>query len=242
MSIVMQGALAADYSADYDPDADFDRWLTLLTARRIAPQLGPAARVLELGSATGLLTAQLAGQQRRFLCLERSERYAARARARRLPGVTVLETLVEDYSGSAEFDHLLAINLLHEIPQAEAVLDRLLRHLAPGGLLHITLPNPHSLHRLVALHAGMIEDLCQISARGARFHTLRVLPIGEVTAMLVRLGLSEIRSSAVLIKPLPNSEMEKLPDAVIEGFDAIAALLPDHGAMTYFTARKPGHG
>jgi SAM-dependent methyltransferase len=235
----MPARLAADYSNRYDPELDFDHWLTRLTARRIAPFLAADARVLELGSATGLLTASLVGQQRRFLCIERSTAYAARARARDLPGVAVLEIHAEDFAGTEPVDHVLAINLLHEIPDAEAVLARMLRVLVPGGLLHITLPNPRSLHRIVALHAGIIDDLCQISARGERFHTLRLLYAEEVVAMAARLGLAEVSRQAVLIKPLPNAGMEQLPDAVIEGFDSLCDLLPGHGAMTYFVFRKP---
>ncbi|MFC7611521.1 class I SAM-dependent methyltransferase [Teichococcus aestuarii] len=124
---------AADYSDRYDPEQDFDHWYTRLTARRVLRHLRPDDHVLEAGSATGLLTAELCGEGRRFLCLERSVSYAARARARGLPGVTVIEGMIEDFTGEEPFDHVLALNVLHELPNASAALARLLRGLRPAA-------------------------------------------------------------------------------------------------------------
>ena len=42
-------------------------------------------------------------------------------------------------------------------------------HLAPGGLLHLTLQNPHSIHRLCALELGLIVLSCGIYGNVIRF-------------------------------------------------------------------------
>jgi SAM-dependent methyltransferase len=237
---MMPAVFTKDYSDTYDPELDFDHCYTLLAARRIAPRLGTGCRVLEAGSATGLLTAELCGQGRRFTCIERSPAYAARARARQLPGVEVVESLLEEIEPGTGFDHVLATNLLHEFPDPGAMLARLASWLVPGGLLHITLPNPRSLHRLVALHAGLLDDLCEIRLPPPNRHPVRIPYAEEVEAMASRCGLSTEAREGILIKPLPNAEMARLSWPLLEGFDALAATLPDHGAVNYFAFRWHG--
>jgi SAM-dependent methyltransferase len=234
----MKQAIAAEYADIYDPDRDFDSWYTKLTARRIERHLAPDSRILELGSATGLMTSLLARDDRRFVCVERSAPYVARACARGLRNVEIVHGLIEDYPGDAGFDHVLAINLLHEIPDLDPVMHRVVALMKPKALLHVSLPNPASLHRLVALEAGLIESLYEISERGQKFSTLRLVPAAALITRASAWGLACVERSSVMVKPLPNAEMAKLPDAIIEAFDAVTATLPDLGAMNYFVFRK----
>lgn len=226
---------SADYAQEYDPEEDFDRWYTILAARRIAPMLAPGTSILELGSATGAMTSRLAGQGRQITCIERSAVYVARARTRGLPGVAVHHATVGDpLPASGPFDDILAINLLHELPDAGATLRPLLPALAPGGRLHVTLPNPHSLHRLAAVATGLLAEPCELSDRGRRLHTLRLQRAEDFVRDMADLGLREIHREGLLVKPLPNAAMAALSDLMIEAWDALARDLPDHGAMTWF--------
>jgi 2-polyprenyl-3-methyl-5-hydroxy-6-metoxy-1,4-benzoquinol methylase len=228
------------YAAAYDPEADFDRWYTVFAARRIAPRLGHGTRILEAGSATGLLTAAIAGHGRRIICVERSAFYAAQARARRLPGVEVVEALLQELTPGEPFDHVLATNLLHEFDDPAGMIALLAGLLRPGGLLHVTLPNPRSLHRLVAHHAGLLDDLCDMRLSPAHTHRFRLHHADAVEAMARAAGLHPVLREGILLKPLPNAEMAKLPPAVLEGFDALARELPEHGGVTGFTFRRHG--
>jgi SAM-dependent methyltransferase len=229
---------AAEYADIYDPEADFDSWYTRLTARRIERRLGPKSRILELGSATGLMTSLLAGDEREFVCVERSTPYVARARSRGLPRVEIVHGRIEDYAAGTPFDHVLAINLLHEIPDLDPLMERIAQLMTPSGLLHVALPNPASLHRLVALEAGLIDSLCEISERGQKFSTLRLFPAAEFVERGAGWGFACVEQSSVLVKPLPNAEMARLPDAIVEAFDAVTATLPQLGSMNYFVFRK----
>ena len=234
----MMTAKTMDYSKEYDPDLDFDRWYTTLSARRIAKVLRPADQVLELGSATGLLTQALAGSNRRFVCVERSDSYIARARARCLPGVHFEHCTIEEFQSRETFDQILAINVLHEVEDQRAVVEQLIRLMSPDGRLHVTLPNPQSLHRLSALGSGMISDLCQMSARGDKYQTRRLQHPEEFVAAMEELEIVEILREPILAKPLPNAAMELLSDELIEAYAELAWSLPKFGAMNYFVFRR----
>jgi 2-polyprenyl-3-methyl-5-hydroxy-6-metoxy-1,4-benzoquinol methylase len=230
--------MTTDYSNEYDPDLDFDRWYTALSARRIAKALRPGDQVLEFGSATNLLTQSLSGCGCDFVCIERSERFVSRALARKLPGVKVVHSTIESFESSDTFDHVLAINVLHEIEEQRVVIKHLMKFMRPEGLLHITLPNPQSLHRLSALGSGMISGLCELSARGRKYQTLRLQYADEFVRLMAELQLIETSRQPVLIKPIPNASMEQLSEELIEAYDALSLELPEFGAMTYFVFRK----
>jgi peptidoglycan hydrolase-like protein with peptidoglycan-binding domain len=54
----------------------------------------------------------------------------------------------------------------------------------------------------------------------------------ESTALTGRPPI-RIGSEGVIVKPLTNAQMAGLDDSVIEGFDRLARLLPQHGAINY---------
>lgn len=222
-----------DYTAIYDPETDFDRWYSILSARRIIPFIQAGQNVLEVGSATGLLTQMLTEKQCRLVCIERSHEYADQARAKNLPNVEIHEQSVEDFTPDRMFNHILIINVLHEIPDAMAVIRTLRSCLAQDGQLHVTLPNPSSLHRLSAVGAGMIDRPDAPSERGRAYGTLRLLQPDDLVEIMSTFGLREMRREAIMVKPLPNSAMASLSDDMIEAYDMLAHDLPQNGAMTY---------
>lgn len=222
-----------DYSARYDPDTDVDRHYTRATGRRIARWLRPSDRVLELGCATGLMTALLAARGVRVDAVERSEAYVVRARARGLAGVTVHHGDVLTAAPAGRFEHVVATNLINELPDPGAFLEHCRAHLAPGGLLHLSANNPRSLHRLIAHRMGLLEDLHAVSARGARFPSVPLLDADGLQELGRAVGLTCVHREGVMVKPLTNAQLDALPEDVIDGLDALAQDLPGHGALNY---------
>jgi SAM-dependent methyltransferase len=205
---------AADYSSHYDPDCDFDRWYSTFTARRLVARIPLAARILELGSATGAITQAIAAPGRSIVCVERAAAYVALARQRALPGVTLHHSTIEAFDDPVPFDCILAINVLHELPDQAAALRRIARLLAPGGRL--------------------IDDPGALSDRGRSLHTLRLQAADAVAEAMRQAGLQEVWREAIMPKPLPNGLMAMLSDELIEAWDALSPHLPGHGALTYF--------
>ncbi len=222
-----------DYSERYDPDTDFDRHFTRATGRRIRRWFRPGDRVLEFGCATGLMTALLAQRDVRIDALERSAAYVERARARALSNVTVHHGSIFDWSPDGRYEQVVAANLLNELPDPGAFLAHCADHLAPGGLVHLSLNNPRSLHRLVARRMGLIQELSAVSDRGARFPSTPLLDIEDVEALAAPAGLRCVHREGVVVKPLTNAQLAGLPDEVVDGLDALARELPGHGALNY---------
>jgi len=228
----------SDYTAIYDPDLDFDAVYTRATARRIAAHVRRGDRVLEAGAATGLMTAALVQAGAGVLALDRSASYLQRLVARGLAGV---DTAVCDLDGDplpdGPFDHVVATNLLHELADPAAFLARCSGVLAAHGLVHVSVPNPTSLHRLVALELGLLDDLGSLSARAEGLSTRRMLDLEALRAHAAHAGLAEVAATGVVCKPLPNSLMEQLPAEVLDGLDRVSHRVPELCAMTLVTLR-----
>ncbi|HEY7933613.1 MAG TPA: class I SAM-dependent methyltransferase [Solirubrobacteraceae bacterium] len=225
---------ATDYADTYDPDTDFDRHYTLATADRIRQRLAPGSRVLELGCAAGLMTSAIADGTVTVLGIDRSEDYLQRARARELPGSCFVLGDLDALEDSPErFDHILATNVLHELRDPLAFLSACGKRLSPSGLVHVTLQNPLSIHRLCALELGLIESLTEISQRGAQWGTRGLWSAQELQALAAEAGLQTVTCEGIMLKPLPNAQMAELSEEILEGFARAARHLPGHCAMNY---------
>jgi len=227
--------MTTDYTDAYDPDEDFDRVYTLATARRIRRWIRPDDRVLELGAATGLMTAELVLSGCAVDAVDRSAPYLERLQARGLRAVSVRQSDVETVDLSGPYHHVVATNLIHELADPAGFLVRCRERLAPAGLLHVSVQNPWSLHRIIAVELGMLDSLHTLSARGTQYGTRRLFDAEEVVALGRAAGLEVIHREGVVIKPFDNARMATLPAELLDGLDRLARHLPDHGAMNLFT-------
>lgn len=219
------------YDDRYDPDTDFDRWYTRGTATAIARWIEPAQSVLELGCATGAMTEAIVACGASVTAVDRSEAYLDRARARVAKGVEFLHADIAELALGRTFDHVVAANVAHEVPDLASFLAVCRDHVRAGGYVHVSLQNPRSLHRLLGRAMGLIDDLLAVSARGEAFETLRLLDADELADAGAAAGLRCVHREGVMVKPLPNDGMSSLPDEVLEGFLALAEDLPEHSAM-----------
>jgi SAM-dependent methyltransferase len=184
------------------------------------------------------MTTLLAGEGRRVLGVDRSRPYLERARARALPHADFVTGDLEGLGDLGRFDHVVLANVAHELGDPVAVLSHVARSLtAEGALVHVSLPNPRSLHRLVAMEMGLIDRLDVLAERNVRFGTRRHYAAGEVLALAAASGLELAAREGVFLKPLPNDAMAALPADVLDGFERAARHLPEHGAMNLFAFR-----
>lgn len=226
------------YSARYDPDADFDRWYTDATADAVVPFLRDGDTVLELGCATGRMSALLTEAGAVLTGVDRADAYLELARARSLPAATFVNDDIVDFRAGSEFDHVILANVVHEVPDRAALFANAAHHLRADGMLHVTAQNPGSIHRVVGREMGLILDLTEVSERGQQFETLKVMDAESLVELGRFAGLTVVHLAGIMLKPLPNSLMETLPDDLLWGLVAAARHFPDLGAMNYLVFRK----
>ena len=226
--------MSHDYSATYDPEADFDRHYTVATGRRIRRWFRPGDRVLELGCASGLMTSIMAERDVTIDAVERTPAYHERATARGLANATFHLADIDDYASGHRYEHVVIAHVINELPDPLAVLRRMREQfLAPGGLVHITVTNPRSLHRLIAVDMGLLEGLAALSDRGKALSTVEIFDGEALEALGADAGLTCVHREPLFLKPLTNAQLEALPEDVIAGLEKVARRFPEHGALNY---------
>lgn len=128
--------IAAKYSAD--PIADLAGYEA--TLRRVQGLLSADQDVLEIGCGTGTTALQLAPFTRHLRATDVSTRMIAIARDRHAAASALVPQLsfaVADAEASlaseAEYDAVLAFNMLHLVPDLDQALARVVQALRPGG-------------------------------------------------------------------------------------------------------------
>jgi protein-L-isoaspartate O-methyltransferase len=101
--------------------------------------IGPGMRVLDVGTGLGHVAfalAELVGPEGSVLGIDQDERLLGIAESRRaVANVAFAPADVRSFRDPAPFDAIVARLLLQHLPDAAAVLPRLLESLRPGGLL-----------------------------------------------------------------------------------------------------------
>jgi ubiquinone/menaquinone biosynthesis C-methylase UbiE len=120
-----------------DPVADPEGYAR--SVRRCQELLGPTARVLELGCGTGTTALQLAPQVAEYTGTDLSPEMITIAEEKRAAaGVSALRFVVsaatDPQAEDGRYDAVLAMNLLHLVPDLGATLAQVYARLAPGGL------------------------------------------------------------------------------------------------------------
>src|SRR5438874_1945212 len=107
------------YEDRYDPDEDFDRWYTIGTSNAVVNWLRSGDDVLELGCATGAMTAALVERGVKVVGIDRVGAWLERAWARGLAGVQLEQADLASFDLDRTFDHVLATNVAHEVPDLD---------------------------------------------------------------------------------------------------------------------------
>jgi 2-polyprenyl-3-methyl-5-hydroxy-6-metoxy-1,4-benzoquinol methylase len=222
-----------DYSHRYDPDTHIDRIYTDATAKAIGEWIRVGDQMLELGCATGRMSSWFASAGAHVLGVDRSVTYLERARHRQLPHSEFVEGDLTAFASDRRFDHVVATNVLHEIDDPVAFLERCVAHLVPGGKVHVSLQNPSSIHRLIGLATGAITSLKQVSSEGSSLHTLELYDREDLIRLGAQVGLRCVAHRGLVLKPLPNSMMADLPQSILDGFEAVSDRLNDLCSMNY---------
>jgi len=241
------------YEQAYQDDYGYEAWLVRARRGATLAAMKGARRVVEIGCGTEPLFGEVGDQAdaiERWVTVEPAEafRREAEALAEREPRLRVVggffeETLdaVRDALGG-DADFVVIDGLLHELPDPMAMLRAAREVLAPGGALHVSVPNALSLHRRLARAMGLIADVHALSDRNVALEQARVYDPSSLRAALEDAGFAQIVLGGHTIKPFTNGQMEAVERAlgpgVLEGLASLGEELPELAAEITADARR----
>lgn len=100
--------------------------------------------------------------------------------------------------------------------------------------MFLGVPIGHSIHRLVAVKMGLLNDPCQLNSRDHALGHRRVYTPQTFRADIEKSGLKVQESGGVYFKPLSNRQIqENWSEEMIRGFYELGKDFPEFAAEIY---------
>jgi 2-polyprenyl-3-methyl-5-hydroxy-6-metoxy-1,4-benzoquinol methylase len=197
-------ALAPDFSSE----EGFNARLIDYRFDAIRPFLRDTDCCIELGSADGRMTEQLARCVSSLVAVDGSELYV-HALHRRVHGVTAVCSLFEEFEPEHSPDVVVMAHVLEHVADPVALLTRVRGYLAYGGRAIVTVPNADSLHRHVGVALGLLAATTELNEADERIGHRRVYTKAHLLSDLDAAGFRLEHVGGVFLKPLSNTQIEE---------------------------------
>jgi trans-aconitate methyltransferase len=226
----------ADVYDPSNPNVEFDYYFKRLQATALRPWLR-GRRILELGCATGELSSLLSPWSDSYHVVEGSQRNIDAARSR-VPTATFVHALWEDFEPKATFTDVVACNAVEHVGDPVRLLKRARSWLEAGGRFHAIVPNGLSLHRLVGVEMGILENPLQLSDGDRAQGHVRHYTIDSLRDDITAGGFEVVHWQGIFLKVVPNRQMLGWDWDLIQALDRTARHLPEHSAELYIVGES----
>lgn len=194
---------------------------------------------LELGIGHGIVLDRLSQAFESLTVLEGSSKLIVEHETR-YPHVKFVETLFEEFETERKFEHIGMGFVLEHIDDPSAILQRFAKFLTDEGKMFIGVPSSSSMHRVIGLKAGLIDDLRKLSAQDLLFGHQRYLTYDDWRGIIEAEGLVISRSEGLFLAPFSTGQLSslKLENAVIMALADLAREYPSLANSLFFEIRK----
>lgn len=158
------------------------------------------------------------------------------------------EEAVEDIKKlNIEFDYVILSCLLHEVPEPQRLLRAIYEICSVNTVVHINVPNALSVHRLIAVEAGFIDNVYETSqTQKIMQQREQVYDLNSLKKECELAGFEVIEGASFFIKPFTHSQMQACIDKeifntrVLDGFYNLVKYMPEYGSEIYVQAKIKG--
>jgi 2-polyprenyl-3-methyl-5-hydroxy-6-metoxy-1,4-benzoquinol methylase len=203
-----------------------------------------ARRVLSLGIGHSAISDALIGMMpspvERYIIVEGSQRIIERftqGHAGR-EGLDVVHFYFEDFETLERFDVIEMGFVLEHVADPGLLLTRMKRYLNKGGMLGIAVPNARSLHRIVGVGAGFLDDILALSSYDRQLGHRRYFDRMSLQTLIEDCGFQVETVRGLMLKPLTTAQLAaaNLEPRVMEALYRCALELPDVANSLYIEA------
>ena len=125
--------------------------------------------------------------------------------------ISIINNSFEECRNLDEYtDFIVLSSILHEVDNPKLFMNHLKSLLKGGEHIYVNVPNAHSLHRLIALEAGIIKEQKEISSRGTFFKTMRVFSVDDLKDLAISSGFTVVDFGTLGLKPFTHEQMDKI--------------------------------
>lgn len=194
-----------------------------------------AQNYLELGIGHGITLQQLSQNFQHVVVLEGSSELVTEY-THKYPNVKVIETYFEEFESDEKFANIGMGFILEHVEDPVGILTRFKKMLAPEGRILVGVPSASSLHRLLALRAGMLADLRLLSETDLAFGHKRLWTYQDWCDLFHQTGLTIETARGLAFKPFSTGQLQQLQLdlKIVTAMDDFAADYPEFSNALFF--------
>lgn len=142
-----------------------------------------------------------------------------------------------------DFDFIILGSVLHELDKPSQMLEAIKGLSGEDTVIHINVPNANSLHRLIAIEAGLIKDVHEPSEQMKLMQRRRTYDKDSLREEVESAGFEVLDEGSYFVKPFTHAQMQKcidnsiIDDKVLLGLEKIIKYMPEYGAGIYVNVR-----
>jgi 2-polyprenyl-3-methyl-5-hydroxy-6-metoxy-1,4-benzoquinol methylase len=210
----------------YSIDTVSEQYKRLEFIEKLAQHVSLAdASAIELGSASGRLTALLADRCRKVVAVDGSARFLAIARTTaRQQNVCFVHSMFEDWETKQTFNLAVMHHVLEHLDAPVPLLRTLRGLVANDGVLAITVPNAHALSRQLAVRMGLLKSVYDLTPNDYHHGHRRVYDWQSLEADVAAAGYTVVARHGLALKLFADFQNEKIISAGIIGDSQMRAL------------------
>ncbi len=156
--------------------------------------------------------------------------------------VEVIQGTVQDAASELKgrhYDLIIMASLLHEIEDSIGLLNAVNTLCSPDTVVHISVPNANSFHRLLAVEMGLIDNALEKSETQKAMQQSHTFDLNSLSALVKKAGFKVISSGSFFIKPFTHAQMAYLQEKnvlspqMLDGLYGMSKHLPENGSEIF---------
>lgn len=208
----------------YRRNSQQDNIMREMAVHTISPFIKDNGIGLEIGCSDGYMTQMLASKLLSIDVVEGSGKFITEASTRNINNATFYHTTFEKFIPKKKYDYIFATYILTHIKNLEIFFKLIKKSLKKDGLVFFVVPNNRSISRQLALNMNIITSLTELTENDLNHGHVRSYNMFSLNNELSKNGFQLIANGGLMIKPLSDSDMDKLFDMKILGKEHIQGL------------------
>lgn len=137
------------------------------------------------------------------------------------------------------YDMIICSSLLHEVEDPQSLVYSISKICQEDTIVHINVPNADSVHRLLALEAGILSDNHGFSERNILLQQHNVFDLPALRSLVADAGMKIIDEGSYFIKFFSHEQMIQLIDKeiisenILDGSYGLEKYMPGLGSEIF---------
>lgn len=167
--------------------------------------------LLEIGAADGYMTQLISANHniKHYHIVEASQLYAQYLKGK-FASVKVINSTLEKYQYEKKYKTIIASHVLEHIPNVNQFLKKAYSLLDDNGYFIVSVPNALSIHRLVGVEMGILNNPYELNEQDKKIGHFRVYDNDKLKVDLEKNKFKVHILTGSFIKFLSNSQTEKV--------------------------------